>query len=75
VERKLREAPLPLAVQGGFGAGSPWVTATLRRVLCEAGSELKLVEGRLSPLNGAVLLAAELLGGKELLKSAREVLL
>jgi N-acetylglucosamine kinase-like BadF-type ATPase len=75
VERQLGEARLPLAIQGGFGASSPIVTRCLNRVLRESGSGLQLVEGRLSPLNGAVLLAVELLGGRELVRRAREVML
>jgi N-acetylglucosamine kinase-like BadF-type ATPase len=75
VEKQLQEARLPLAVQGGFGAASPLIIQRLRQTLREAGSALHLVEGRLNPLNGAVLLAAELLGGEELVTRAREVLL
>lgn len=74
VERQLQQAQLPLAVQGGFGTGSPRLTERLRQTLQQAGSELQLVEGKMSPLHGAVLLAAELLGGAELLRRAREVL-
>jgi N-acetylglucosamine kinase-like BadF-type ATPase len=74
VERTLREERLPLAIQGGFGGGSPGITRSLREVLREAGSTLQLVEGRMNPLQGAVLLAAELLGGTELMRTAREVL-
>lgn len=74
VEKQLQEAQLPLAIQGGFGASSPIVTDCLKKVLRESGSRLHLVEGRLSPLNGAVLLAVELLGGKDLVRSTREVM-
>jgi len=74
VERQLQERQLPLAIQGGFGGGSARVTGSLRTVLRDAGSTLQLVEERMNPLHGAVLLAAELLGGAELMRSAREVL-
>jgi N-acetylglucosamine kinase-like BadF-type ATPase len=74
VERQLQETRLPLALQGGFGTGSPLVTERLGHALGHAGSELQLVEGQMSPLHGAVLLAAELLGGAVLMQSAREVL-
>lgn len=74
VERQLQQTRLPLAIQGGFGTGSSLVTEGLRQTLREAGSEVYQVEGQMSPLHGAVLLAAELLGGAELLRSAWEVL-
>lgn len=74
VERQLGERRLPLAIQGGFGGGSPRVAGSLREELRRAGSTLHLVEQRMNPLQGAVLLAAELLGGVELMRSAREVL-
>lgn len=74
VERQLGENGLPLAIQGGFGATTPIIYRHLEKTLRGSGSSLHLVEGRLSPLNGAVLLAVEQLGGKELVRSAREVM-
>jgi len=72
VERSLGEPGLPLAVQGGFGTRAPGVLSGLRAVLAAEGSALRLTDGLLRPLDGALLLAAERLGGRQLLRTVRE---
>jgi N-acetylglucosamine kinase-like BadF-type ATPase len=72
VQRLLGESGLPLSVQGGFGGAARMVLQELETALRANAATLHLVKGRLRPLDGAVLLAAELLGGKELLRSVRE---
>jgi hypothetical protein len=74
VERSLGEKQLPLAVQGGFGTRAPRLLTDLARILAEKDSGLRLVEGPFRPLDGALLLAAERAGGRELQRRVREVL-
>jgi N-acetylglucosamine kinase-like BadF-type ATPase len=74
VERALGEERLPLAVQGGFGPRAPGIMDGLRRILAEEGSGLRLTTGQLRPLDGALLLAAERLGGRELQRVVRGML-
>ncbi len=73
VERSLAISGLPLAYQGGFltAASGLQVEAALRR----GGSSLRVVNPRFTPLEGALLLAAEAVGGRPALEQVRSSLL
>jgi N-acetylglucosamine kinase-like BadF-type ATPase len=71
VARNLGDHSLPIALQGGMAGG------ILRRLVeqhLRAAGGPALIDARHSPLEGAVLLAAEALGGAELLAQVREKL-
>lgn len=72
VERALGEPGLPLAYQGGFltAASGLQVEAALRR----RGSSLEVAAPRFTPLEGALLLAAEAVGGRPALEQVRSSL-
>jgi N-acetylglucosamine kinase-like BadF-type ATPase len=71
VARRLGGEPLPLALQGGMAAGA-LRDAVARRLHGERA--LRLVEASYSPLEGALLLAADSLGGPALARRVREEL-
>jgi N-acetylmuramic acid 6-phosphate etherase len=65
VERRLEEAGLPLALQGGMGASSILYNSSVRRSLAAHGSRLLPAEPESGPVEGALLLAAKAWGGAE----------
>jgi len=70
VENALGEADLPLALQGGLSTAER-LRSELQRELKALGSALRVVETRFSPLEGALLLAAEVHGGREAVETVR----
>ncbi|MFN3650469.1 MAG: N-acetylglucosamine kinase [Armatimonadota bacterium] len=65
VELRLGYAGLPLALQGGIAGSSALYRETVAAHLLRLGSTVHLETPRTSPLEGAVLLAADLLGEGE----------
>jgi N-acetylglucosamine kinase-like BadF-type ATPase len=73
VSQSLGREALPVAVEGGLGTGSRKLREHLKRFLSDR-KELKLVEPQYSPLDGALLLAAEQWGGRDAVRHLREKL-
>lgn len=74
VETRLQEHGLPLALQGGLALSAPLFTTWTTRLLKQMESTLEVSETCFSPLEGALLLAAEACGGAEEQRRVRDLL-
>lgn len=74
VERRLSESDLSATFTGGLAENSPELTDAAARELARAGSTVRLQPPCRTAVEGAVLLAAEALGGAEAQSRARALL-
>jgi N-acetylglucosamine kinase-like BadF-type ATPase len=72
VERRLGEESLPLALQGGLALSTPLIGQRLLISLQRVKSSLRNVPSRFSPLEGALLLAAETWKGPDAMHRLRD---
>lgn len=70
VHTRLGREPLEVAIQGGLGS-APFFRRDVAKILDGVGIAASLVEARFTPLEGALLLAAEALDGPEGLRRFR----